>query len=71
MMIGLVCTLMATTSTSWAMSTLDVIKSNLMSICFPPFVQSYITLVYKECYDEARTFWDASTTNIRTTLAKN
>lgn len=44
---------------SWAMSTLDVIKSDLMSICFPLFVQSYITLVYKECYDEARTFWDA------------
>lgn len=44
---------------SWAMSTLDVIKCDLLSICFPLFVQSYITLIYKECYDEARTFWDA------------
>lgn len=44
---------------SWAVNTLDVVKPELMALCFPLFVQCYIALVKKEASEEARAFWDA------------
>ena len=43
---------------SWAVNTLDVVKPQLMALCFPLFVQCYIALIRKDATDEARAFWD-------------
>ena len=54
---------------SWALNSLDAVKNELLSLCFPLFVCSYISLVRKSQgeseggeaqgeEDEARLFWD-------------
>ena len=43
---------------SWAVNTLDVVKPELMALCFPLFVQCYIALVKKDAPEDARAFWD-------------
>ena len=45
---------------SWALNSLDAVKNELLSLCFPLFVCSYISLVRKSQDDEeeARLFWD-------------
>ena len=43
---------------SWALNSLDQIKTELLSLCFPLFVTSYISLVRKNALAAARLFWD-------------
>jgi transcription initiation factor TFIID subunit 5 len=43
---------------SWALGSLDQVKTGLLSLCFPLFVTSYLSLVRRGALDVARLFWD-------------
>lgn len=44
---------------SWAYGSLDLIKNELLSLCFPLFAISYISLIRKGYGDAARELWTA------------
>ena len=43
---------------SWALDSLDIIKVELISLCFPLFVTSYFSLIRRGSIETARRFWE-------------
>ena len=43
---------------SWAMGSLDLIKTELLSLCFPIFVTSYLSMVRRGALDAAKLYWE-------------
>jgi len=43
---------------SWAMGSLDLVKTELLSLCFPIFVTSYLSMVRKGALDAAKLYWE-------------
>jgi len=43
---------------SWALGSLDLVKVELLSLCFPIFVTSYLSMVRRGAVDAARLYWE-------------